>query len=122
MRDRNARRTPVNTDAPWPDLDEAVRRVLGIQTKLHQWATDDPHRRDRDERVGLRVYRLTVPTSAGRERSAGVLVAGERGAQLVKRDSAADRRASLASGCKPPGGKPEQRLGRERQLSHRRPA
>jgi RNA-directed DNA polymerase len=35
----------VNTDAPWPDLDEAERRVLGIQTKLHQWATDDPHRR-----------------------------------------------------------------------------
>ena len=29
--------------------------------------------------------------------------------------------ASL-SGCKPPGGKPEQRLGRERQLSRRRPA
>jgi RNA-directed DNA polymerase len=35
----------VNTDAPWPDLDEAEWRVLGIQTKLHQWATDDPHRR-----------------------------------------------------------------------------
>jgi RNA-directed DNA polymerase len=35
----------VNTDAPWPDLDEAERRVLKIQTKLHQWAADDPHRR-----------------------------------------------------------------------------
>jgi RNA-directed DNA polymerase len=35
----------VNTDAPWPDLDEAEWRVLKIQTKLHQWATDDPHRR-----------------------------------------------------------------------------
>ncbi len=35
----------MNTDAPWPDLDEAESRVLGIQTKLHQWATDDPHRR-----------------------------------------------------------------------------
>ena len=35
----------MNTDAPWPDLDEAERRVLNIQTKLHQWATDDPHRR-----------------------------------------------------------------------------
>jgi len=32
----------VNTDAPWPDLDEAERRVLKIQTKLHQWAVDDP--------------------------------------------------------------------------------
>jgi len=35
----------VNTDAPWPDLDEAEFRVLKVQTKLHQWATDDPHRR-----------------------------------------------------------------------------
>jgi RNA-directed DNA polymerase len=35
----------VNTDAPWPDLYQAERRVLDIQTKLHQWATDDLHRR-----------------------------------------------------------------------------
>jgi RNA-directed DNA polymerase len=34
----------VNTDAPWPDLDGAESRVLGIQTKLHQWAIDDPDR------------------------------------------------------------------------------
>lgn len=35
----------MNTDAPWPTLDEASVRVLGIQTKLHQWATDDSDRR-----------------------------------------------------------------------------
>jgi RNA-directed DNA polymerase len=35
----------VNADAPWPDLYEAEARVLKIQTKLHRWATDDPHRR-----------------------------------------------------------------------------
>jgi RNA-directed DNA polymerase len=35
----------VNSDAPWPDLDEAEWRVLEIQTKLHRWATDDPDRR-----------------------------------------------------------------------------
>ena len=35
----------MNTDAPWPDLYEAESRVLGIQAKLHQWATDDAHRR-----------------------------------------------------------------------------
>src|SRR5215218_194612 len=44
----NARRTPVNTGAPWPSLDEARARVLGIQTKLHRWATDD----DPDRRFG----------------------------------------------------------------------
>ncbi len=35
----------MNTDAPWPDRDSAWWRVLGIQTKLHQWATDDSDRR-----------------------------------------------------------------------------
>ena len=35
----------MNTDAPWPTLEEAEARVLGIQVKLHQWATDSPDRR-----------------------------------------------------------------------------
>jgi RNA-directed DNA polymerase len=35
----------VNTGAPWPSLIEAERRVLAMQTKLHQWATSDPGRR-----------------------------------------------------------------------------
>jgi RNA-directed DNA polymerase len=35
----------VNTDALWPSLNEAKAKVLGIQTKLHQWATDSPDRR-----------------------------------------------------------------------------
>ena len=37
----------MNTDAPWPTLsvEEAEARVLGIQTKLHHWATNDPGRR-----------------------------------------------------------------------------
>ena len=34
----------MNIDAPWPSLDEAEPRVLRIQTKLHQRATDDPGR------------------------------------------------------------------------------
>ena len=35
----------MNTGAPWPSHQEAEARVLGIQTKLHRWATDDPTRR-----------------------------------------------------------------------------
>jgi len=35
----------VNTVEPWPSREEAEARVLGIQTKLHRWATDDPNRR-----------------------------------------------------------------------------
>jgi RNA-directed DNA polymerase len=35
----------VNTDDLWPDADTAWWQVLKIQTKLHQWATDDPGRR-----------------------------------------------------------------------------
>ena len=39
--------SPVKTGAPWPTLsmDEAEARVLGIQTKLHRWATDEQARR-----------------------------------------------------------------------------
>lgn len=35
----------MNIGEPWPDSDAAWARVLGMQTKLHQWATDDPERR-----------------------------------------------------------------------------
>jgi RNA-directed DNA polymerase len=35
----------VNTDEPQLRLSQAERRVLEIQTKLHRWARDDPHRR-----------------------------------------------------------------------------
>ncbi len=35
----------MNTDAPFPDADMAWVRVQKIQTKLHQWARDDPDRR-----------------------------------------------------------------------------
>lgn len=35
----------MNIGAPWPDLDEAERRVLAMQTKLHRWAASDAGRR-----------------------------------------------------------------------------
>ena len=35
----------MNIDAPWPEAEEAGQRVLKIQTKLHQWATNAPNRR-----------------------------------------------------------------------------
>ncbi len=35
----------MNIGAPWPDLDEAELRVHAMQTKLHQWAVNDPARR-----------------------------------------------------------------------------
>jgi len=37
--------SPVNTDEFEHAVCEARRRVLKIQTKLHRWARDDPHRR-----------------------------------------------------------------------------
>jgi RNA-directed DNA polymerase len=43
--DWKVRRSPVNTDAPSLSLVEAKGRVLGIQTKLHRWATADASRR-----------------------------------------------------------------------------
>jgi RNA-directed DNA polymerase len=41
----NVRRSLVNTDVPWPDRDTAWWRVLRMQTKLHQWAGENPERR-----------------------------------------------------------------------------
>ena len=41
----NARRPSVNTDELEAALFRAERRVREIQTKLHRWAGDDPHRR-----------------------------------------------------------------------------
>jgi RNA-directed DNA polymerase len=34
----------VNIGAPWHSLDEAERRVLGMQSKLHRWAASDAGR------------------------------------------------------------------------------
>src|SRR5690606_22446473 len=41
----NAGRSPVNTGASWPSLEEAKARALEIQTKLHQWSKADAERR-----------------------------------------------------------------------------
>ena len=35
----------MNTGAPWPTPERAGSRVLGIQRKLHKWATTDQDRR-----------------------------------------------------------------------------
>src|SRR5262245_35566945 len=37
--------TPVNSGVRWPDPGSAYFRVREMQTKLHQWAKDDPSRR-----------------------------------------------------------------------------
>ncbi len=34
----------MNIGAPWPGLEEAERRVLAMQKKLHRWAASDPGR------------------------------------------------------------------------------
>src|SRR6266498_4754579 len=44
-RDWKGGRSLVNTDVLWPERDWAEAQVLRIQTKLHQWAIDDPGRR-----------------------------------------------------------------------------
>jgi RNA-directed DNA polymerase len=67
----------VNIGAPWPDLDEAERRVLAMQVKLHRWAITDPDRRFDDlynlvdDPAFLVVAWERVRTNAG-ARTAGV--------------------------------------------------
>ena len=42
---RTGEASPLNRDAPSTDLSEARAWVLHIQTKLHQWAKNDPSKR-----------------------------------------------------------------------------
>ena len=46
--DWDARRSSLNSGAPWPTPKVAEARVLGIQRKLHKWAKDDQARRFKD--------------------------------------------------------------------------
>lgn len=73
----------MNTGASWPGLDEAEWRVRKIQTKLHQWAIDDPDRRfvDLFNLVADPAF-LTV---------AWARVRGNRGARSVGVDGVAPR-------------------------------
>ena len=67
----------MNTGAPWPVPKEAQARVLGIQRKLHKWASDDPNRRFSDlhnlvcDPATLMMAWLRVRSNRG-SRSAGV--------------------------------------------------
>src|SRR6266704_864821 len=68
-----ARRSSLNSGAPWPTPDEAAERVLGIQRKLHRWASDDQTRRFFDLH-NLVCDRATLLVAWGRVR-------GNRGAR-----------------------------------------
>src|SRR4051794_20387872 len=75
--DWNARRSSLNSGAPWPTPEAAAQRVLDIQRKLHKWSTDDQDRRYTDlhnlvyDPATLMVARQRVRTNRG-SRSAGV--------------------------------------------------
>src|ERR671925_2256736 len=44
----HARGSPLNTGAPLPGVEVAHGRVLHVQRKLHEWASDDAERRFHD--------------------------------------------------------------------------
>ena len=46
--DWNGRSSPVNTGGPFPSLVAATERVLHVQRKLHEWASNDAECRFRD--------------------------------------------------------------------------
>jgi RNA-directed DNA polymerase len=96
----------VNTDASWPSLAEARARVLGIQTKLHRWTSDDPDRRF-DDLFNLVVDPATLMTAWSRirankgARSAGVdgqtarSIESGRGVELFLSDLRAELKQRL---------------------------
>ncbi|GAC1605108.1 MAG: group II intron reverse transcriptase/maturase [Acidimicrobiales bacterium] len=80
----------MNIDAPWPDAETAWWRVLKIQTKLHQWATDGPDRRF-DDLYNL-VYDPAVLVHAWHR------VKGNRGARSVGVDGRSAASIALTEG------------------------
>lgn len=48
--DWQAGRSSLNSGVPWPSVEQAEARVLGIQRKLHKWASEDRVRRFTDLR------------------------------------------------------------------------
>jgi RNA-directed DNA polymerase len=94
----------VNTDAPWPEPQVAWIRVLGIQTKLHQWAADAPNRRFCDlynlvcdPAVLLEAWRRVRGNrgsrSAGVDGQSAYYVETERGVEAFLDDLQADLKA-----------------------------
>ncbi|MDQ2884358.1 MAG: group II intron reverse transcriptase/maturase [Actinomycetota bacterium] len=80
----------MNIGAPWPDLDEAERRVRVMQTKLHQWAADDPDRRFDD--LHNLVYDPAFLVVAWSR------VRGNKGARTAGVDGVAPRSVGLGAG------------------------
>ncbi len=80
----------MNTVDPWPDADTAWSRVLGIQTKLRQWAIDDPTRRF-DDLYNL-VYDPAVLAEAWRR------VKGNKGARSAGVDGQTASYSSIVRG------------------------
>lgn len=94
----------MNTGASWPTADVAAARVLRMQAKLHQWASDDADRRFADlfNLVADPAFLLTawrrVRSNRG-ARSAGVdghsahAIEAERGEESFLAELRADLRA-----------------------------
>ena len=78
----------MNTDAPWPTAELARARVLRIQTKLHQWATDDPDRRFDDlynlvYDPAVLVGEAMIPKRGGKYRRLGIATVRDRVVQAA---------------------------------------
>ena len=96
-------RAGEHRDLAQAELYEAERRVLKIQTKLHQWATEDPDRRFADllnlvaDPAVLRVAWDRVRSNRG-ARSAGVDAVRPRDLRLWEQEFLAGLRAQLKAG------------------------
>jgi RNA-directed DNA polymerase len=96
----------VNIGAPWPDADVATARVLEIQVKLHQRATDDPSRRfdDLDNFVSDPAFLLVAwrrvkgnrgARTAGVDGQTAYYITVERGEERFLSDLRADLKARV---------------------------
>ena len=94
----------MNTRAPWPAVDVAAARVLKIQTRLHQWAIDNPMRRfdDLDNLITDPAFLLMAwrrvkgnrgARTAGVDGQTAYYITAERGEESFLADLRADLKA-----------------------------
>jgi RNA-directed DNA polymerase len=121
-----AGRTTLNSDAPWPGLEQARRRVLDHQRKLHRWSKDGPARRF-DDLFNLVCDRATLVVAWQRvARNKGAKTAGVDGATrtTIEADGVApfleDLRVSLKDGSFRPLPVRERLIPKKGGTQHRR--
>ena len=95
----------MNTGVLWPEQEWAEMQVLRIQTKLHQWAINDPDRRF-DDLFNLVCDPAVLVVAWARRRVISVPPSGARAWEVVLARAAEGAEGARAAPSAPPAAAP----------------